>query len=324
MSSNRLINIIYIRFIATIMVVAYHSLCLYTSRWNYTDTPPVILYENLAEVFNKIDIPAFVFISGYLFSRQITKKKFNNFTEIILYKIKRLFFPYIFWLVINLLLVPEPLTISKFFYGFNHLWFLPMLLQLYFIAIITLPLWSRLSKRVNLLCLASMLFCFFIAYYKGWDLPVSHIKTFLPAFYLGIITEKYNLTNNKEKLLNYLLPIAISVYVFGCLFIFTSNPSIRDVILKVSALSVIFSSMSIFHSNKEISNWIIMLVDKYSMGIYLIHHIIIQYFFSYGFIVQTLRIHYIIGPILIFTSTLFCSIFISSFISKTPYLRHVI
>lgn len=66
-------NITYIRFSATLMVVVYHSLCLYTNRWTYSDMPPIALYEHFAEILNRIDMPAFVFISGYLFSRQTLK-----------------------------------------------------------------------------------------------------------------------------------------------------------------------------------------------------------------------------------------------------------
>lgn len=324
MEAKRLNNIIYIRFIATNMVIAYHSLCLYTSRWNYTDSPPIALYEHLAEIFNRIDMPAFVFISGYLLSKQITNNKYSNCTDIFLYKIKRLFIPYIFWLVINLLLIPETLSFSDFFYGINHLWFLPMLLHLSIFSIISLPIWTKFSKRTSLICFASMLFIFFIAYYKGWNLPIAYIKTFLPVFYLGIITEKHHLLNINKRNLKYILFISIVIYVLVCLFLFTPNPSIRDLIIKLSAFSIIFSSMGILKSDKEISNRIILLVDKYSMGIYLIHHIIIQYLLSFNSIVQTLNIHHIMGPILIFAISLLTSIFLASQISKVPYLRYVI
>ncbi len=48
--------------IATLMVVAYHSLCLYTNKWNYMDAPHITIYEQIAEILNRIDMPAFVFI----------------------------------------------------------------------------------------------------------------------------------------------------------------------------------------------------------------------------------------------------------------------
>lgn len=320
---HRLNNIIYIRVIATIMVVAYHSLCLYTNRWDYMDTPHIIIYEHIAEILNRIDMPAFVFISGYLFSRQISRRKFNSSTEIIWYKINRLLLPYLFWMVINLILVPEPLTFMKFINGFSHLWFLPMLFQLFLVSIVAIPLWTRLSQKASLLCFTSMLLLFFIVYYKGLNIPLGHIKTFLPIFYLGIITEKYDILHTTSKWHKYILPISATIYIISCIFIFSKNPAIRDIIIKATAYTVIISSMSLLET-KDISHRFITIIDKYSMGIYLIHHILIQYSLSFQSVFHFLVSHYIIGPILIFTASIICSISIASLLHRTPYLQKII
>lgn len=320
----RLNNIIYIRVIATLMVVAYHSLYLYTNRWNYMDAPHITIYEQIAEILNRIDMPAFVFISGYLFSRQISRKKYKSPTEIIWNKINRLLLPYIFWMVINLILVPEPLTFMKIINGFNHLWFLPMLFQMFLITIISIPLWTRLTKQASLLCFTSMLLLFFVAYYKGLNISLGHIKTFLPVFYLGIITEKYNLLQMIQKWHKFSLPISATLYIIACIFLFSKNPAVRDITIKTTAYIVIMSSMSLLIKSKDISHQAIILTDKYSMSIYLIHHILIQYALSFQSIFQFLASHYIIGPILIFAASIICSISIASLLHRTPYLQKVI
>ena len=310
--------------IATLMVVAYHSLCLYTNKWNYMDAPHITIYEQIAEILNRIDMPAFVFISGYLFSRQISRKKYKSPTEIIWNKINRLLLPYIFWMVINLILVPEPLTFMKFINGFNHLWFLPMLFQMFLITVITIPLWTRLSKQASFLCFTSMLLLFFVAYYKGLNISLGHIKTFLPVFYLGIITEKYNLLQMIKKWHKFSLPISATLYIIACIFLFSKNPAVRDITIKTTAYIVIMSSMSLLIKSKDISHQAITLTDKYSMSIYLIHHILIQYALSFQSIFQFLASHYIIGPILIFSASIICSISIASLLHRTPYLQKVI
>lgn len=320
----RLNNIIYIRVIATLMVVAYHSLCLYTTRWDYIDAPHIKVYEQIAEILNRIDMPAFVFISGYLFSRQISRRKFNSSTEIIWYKINRLLLPYLFWMVINLILVPEPLTFMKFINGFSHLWFLPMLFQLFLVSIVAIPLWTRLSQKASLLCFTSMLLLFFIVYYKRLNIPLGHIKTFLPIFYLGIITGKYDLLQTIQKWHKYILPISATIYTISCIFLFSNNPAVRDIIIKATAYIVILSSMGLLTKSKDITHLAINLTDKYSMGIYLIHHILIQYSLSFQSIFLFLASHYIIGPILIFTTSLICSISIASLLHRTPFLQKVI
>lgn len=324
MALSRQNNITYIRFSATLMVVVYHSLCLYTNRWTYSDMPPIALYEHFAEILNRIDMPAFVFISGYLFSRQITRKKFQSMMEMIVYKLKRLLIPYIFWMIINLLLVPESLTLTKFFNGFNHLWFLAMLLQISIITIITLPLWTKFSKTTSLLCLFSMLLFFFAAYYKGWSLPLPFVKTFLPMFYFGIITERFQLLNFKKQYHLRMLPIAIISYVLTCIFLYTANPSIKDYAIKLSAFTIIFLTMSVLQSQKDVSNRIVSTIDKYSMGIYLIHHILIQYALTNNMVLEFLEVHYIVGPAIIFTLSLSISLILTFYFTKVPYLRHIV
>ena len=324
MVSNRLNNVTYVRVVATFMVVAYHSICFYTTRWNYTAAPQIAIYENLAELLNRIDMPAFVFISGYLFSKQISRNKFNNSTEIILYKVKRLLIPYIFWMIVNLIIVPESLTLTKLLNGFNHLWFLPMLLQLFLVAIISIPLWTKLSKRESLLCWACMHVFFFVAYYKGWNIPAGHIKTFLSAFYLGIITEKHHLHHTTKGFIKYILPFAIIIYILSCIFPLTDNPAIRDFIIKTSAYTIIFSVMTLMKTIKDISNPTITLVDKYSMGIYILHHIFIQFSLLFNPVILFLTSHIVIGPLLLFMTSIICSICIASFISQIPYIKRTI
>ena len=322
---SRLNNITYIRFAATLMVVVYHSLCLYTNRWAYPDTPSIALYEHLAEILNKIDMPAFVFISGYLFSRQITtRKKFQSRGEMIVYKLKRLLIPYLFWLVINLLLVPESLTLTKLLNGFNQLWFLPMLLQMFIIAIITLPVWIKFSKTISLLSLSSMLLFFFTAYYKGINLPFPFVKTFLPIFYFGIITERFQLLNFKKRFHPCMLPIAIAIYTLACIFLCTANPSIRDFVIKLSSYSVIFLTMSVLQTQKDVSNKFVSTIEKYSMGIYLIHHILIQYTLTNIIVLRFMGTHYIVGPIFIFTLSLSVSLLLTFMLSKVPHLQCIV
>lgn len=324
MASVRFKNITYIRFAATLMVVAYHSLCLYTNRWNYSGMSPISLYEHLAEILNRIDMPAFVFISGYLFSSQLTRKKFQNIIDIIIYKFRRLFIPYIFWMIINLLLIPELFTFTKFLNGFNHLWFLSMLLQLFLITTFTLPLWTRLSIKKSLLCFAGIQLFIFVAFYKGWNLPLPYIKTFLPVFYLGIITERFQLLNFKKHYHQYILPFAIANYILVCVFFFTCNPSIRDIAVKISAYSVIFLFMGTLRFLKGNPNKDVMIIDKYSMGIYLIHHIIIQFALTYNGVVHFLENHYVTGPLLIFGLSFSVSLLLTSLITRIPYLRHCV
>ena len=199
-----------------------------------------------------------------------------------------------------------------------------MLFQQFIVAIIILPLWKNHSKKANLLYFTSMLLFFFVAYYKGLNIPANYIKTFFPVFYLGMISEKFQLLHELRNWHKYILPITICCYILSCTFFFPSNPAVRDIIIKLTAYTIICSSMSMLASAKNITHPTITYIDKYSMGIYLIHHILIQYFLTFHPVFHFFKSHYIIGPILIFTTSIICSISIASILHKTPYLQKVI
>lgn len=63
----RLTYISYLRVMAMLMVVLYHCLCYY-GVWGYDDAVTVNAYSCLASFLNYIDMPLFVFISGYLYA----------------------------------------------------------------------------------------------------------------------------------------------------------------------------------------------------------------------------------------------------------------
>ena len=146
----------------------------------------------------------------------------------------------------------------------------------------------------------------------------------LQRCFVSIISEKCHLLNIKQHWHNYILPISCTIYAFSCIYLFTDNPAVRDIIIKITAYTIIFSSMSLLTTAKYITHPAITCIDKYSMGIYLIHHILIQYSLSLHPIFLFLATHYIIGPILIFTASTICSIYMASLLHKTPYLQKVI
>lgn len=323
MAFGKFNNIVYVRTFATLMVVAYHSICMYTHRWDY-NVDFINTYEIIAEILNRIDMPAFVFISGFLFSDQISKNRFKSSFEIILHKSKRLLIPYFFWMGIVIIFLPEQLTYDKVINGFSHLWFLPMLFQLFLLAIITIPLWTSLSKKISIICLISMFLFVFLSYYKGWKIPFLYIKTFFPFFYLGIITNRHKLLNINIKRDIKILIVLCAIYLIICTYFHSNNPAIRDLVIKILSCSIIYYIMYYIKDVPSPTNRFITLINDNSMGIYLIHHIIIQSFLSWDIILMIFNNHHIIAPLFIFLFSLLSSILISSRLSKIPYLHNII
>ena len=131
MDNNRLTYISFLRVVAMTMVVLFHCLAYYSdSIWQYAD-PDVSGYGIFARFLNVIDMPMFVFISGFLYAYlREAKGKYKDNMAFLRNKARRLMVPYLFWGVVLLLLFPDKHA-SDMLTGISHLWFLLMLFGLF-------------------------------------------------------------------------------------------------------------------------------------------------------------------------------------------------
>lgn len=312
---------------ATILVVLFHSVGYYTYAWPFDGTK-VYLYDVFDRFINQINMPLFVCISGYLYACLVRQRKYQDGKSTIKKKFKRLIIPYVVWSLVQLVIFPQTTDLSMLYTGCLHLWFLLMLFELFLIFIITKSLWINLScKKWYILCVCSIflslipnitsLFC------------INAVCSYLPFFILGLAL---SISIKKSHIANRVILGILSLGLVG-LGYFSINNSLLSVpvtamICKLCSLcivgSLILLTSSIILNKSRRSSVVLMSLDKNSMGIYIIHHIIIWGIVQIPFLKLFLDSYSVIMPILIFITSLVISWFLSEIISRYKVLRIII
>ena len=186
-------EILYMRVIAMLMVIFYHSVCFYTRIWGaeYLYVPA---WQFVASFLNYIDMPAFVFISGYLYAfMKFEKGKYGNERTFLKEKAKRLMIPYIVWTAINIMLIPSTFSVAWIFKGYSHLWFLMMLMMVFVIVVISQRFWSRFNMVKYLVWIGSLIITTLVIskfHIDSW-LCWKQTLRYLPYFIIGIMFIQY-------------------------------------------------------------------------------------------------------------------------------------
>ncbi len=326
-------EIVYIRVVATLMVVFYHCLCFYTPIWPLTNVR-VNEYYVLADFLNSIDMPAFVFISGYLYSYlKLEKGKYQDNKAFVVNKVKRLLIPYLL-LAGLLVLLGEITRPIRILYGTSHLWFLLMLFEVFVFMQLTQRFWQRLSFPASLtLCVVTYVVC---PYLPGL-LPdamyhyVDKFLNFLPKFYVGMFCHQHLLPIMRQKnwsntvwlssLLLVLLLVAVVSY-FSTMDPFPCSRNLRwvfAIIFLILALGWMDSRSDSIH----ISGWMSSF-DRNSLGIYLIHHILLWETWRHNAAFRTfITEDVLIAPLVVFVIVLALSWALAALINRSP-LRFII
>lgn len=207
-----------IRIISTIAIVLLHCFAIYTGAWKEPqDFSPVRAYSILGLFFSSFAVPTFVFISGFLFERQIQSNTINSLSKLIVNKFKRLYFPAIvFGMLYTLLFLKIDFeSLLRVFNGVAHLWFLPMLFWCFILAFI-------LRKRVSFTFLIFL--SLVLVFIGGGYLPFGVSRMFLcfAYFVFGMVCYRGEIGFNLK--INYiqsliLFVITFVVYVYGNKFI---------------------------------------------------------------------------------------------------------
>lgn len=128
--NNRLTYITDIRIVVTLMVIFYHSCELYVDDNCGEGFPRIPLYEYLDIFIGLVQMPMFVFISGFLFGLQIDKGKYDTFQQIFTKKAQRILLPLAVFSLLYYLIIPKVILDNVIWYNsIGHLWFLEMLFE---------------------------------------------------------------------------------------------------------------------------------------------------------------------------------------------------
>lgn len=313
-----------------IFIVLYHSVCYY-GIWSI---PFAKQYESidLWRGVSYIALNAFVFISGYLFSYiYIYTNKYQNYFIFIKNKFFRLLLPYLIWSVVVLALFPSKHPFRDIVSGHQHLWFLYMLFYIFIIAIIFMKkfLYQNLICQICelifiVLCRSILgkfvssnilhLFCF------------SDVLIYLPSFLLGgiMVSHKWEYYIGSWKPC-YFWPIYFFSIILACVFLTSKSLPFGQFYINIPTyVFLVFSYAALSRLNLVIPS-VVLSLDKCSMGIYIIHHVLIWLFIYYcPFSTVLLNEYYISSPIIIFVIAILISWGLTLLLMKNNYISKCI
>lgn len=324
-----------------LMVVFFHSLCFYTHNWSYNEIYAPV-WQFIGSMLNYIDMPAFVFISGYLYAYlKLERGKYSDNTVFLKGKAKRLMLPYCVWTAVNVALVPSTLGAEKILKGYSHLWFLMMLMMVFVIVTLTQRWWKRFSLRQFLFFIGTSIGIYYVLKLLHMDFRwfgVEQAAHFLPYFLLGMMIVKFRILERLRgiskscKIVYILLAItALAIISWtdasqwtlkGLFYINTACVYVAVSLLLITVFDGLSFTPPLQKStdlqiHRSLLYKILISLDSCSMGIYIIHHIIIIYLLQYQWMRTLMVEYYIAMPILLFALLLATSWSMTIVLNKT-------
>lgn len=165
--------------------------------------------------------------------------------------------------------------ISQMLNGISHLWFLMTIFECYVLGkLFDFILWTQ-KQKVMIVMAALVLFIVLIPY----RIPVmqflclSNIIKYFPFYMLGMLASKMYFGKYTKYKAKTLVTIIILLLFFALQQVYIKKTPIT-MLLGVSIVSFIFIYARCLNIPR-LPSWVISL-DKCSMGIYIVHHIVIQ------------------------------------------------
>lgn len=273
-----------LRVVAMLTIVFYHCLCPY-GIWKVmcSDIDPYSNIEGWRAVCN-VALHTFVLISGYLYaSLYINKGRYREYMPFIKDKAKRLLIPYSFWCIPALAFFGGEHWCTEVLSGCQHLWFLLMLFGMFGVVSPLVKCNAKmLMGGVILSLIAYMLIQKYagqISNYLAWKSVLRYTPTFLWAMMIikGEWHKKMNHLNIVWLVVLFLLSVSCVIYIGVAKYLplggfYAPLPTYIMVTLALEILSrVHINSLPPTFRN----------IDRNSMGIYIIHHLLIWGFIIY-------------------------------------------
>lgn len=320
---NRFAYISWLRVVAMILVVMSHSLDYYTPFWHYPDSAQVNTYFVTAKILNNIHMPIFVFVSGFLYHYQLEKKAYANNLNFIKGKIKRLLIPFLVWSAIIVAFISNRNYIEFIIYGASHLWFLGMLLILFLIFHPTQKIWTNFTVQKDSIAFTGMLFVSIIILRipSNPGVIIHQVFAYMYVFYAGMMTHKYDKYVNLHHFKKYLMGGVIGLLII--ILLCASDIKGGQYLMKPLKLWTIMNIFIYAKSQQWSDNIILRTFDTCSMGIYLIHHVLIEYFLTFSDMREFMNSH-LWMPFVLFPVLIVSSFTITLIIKRIPYLKVII
>ena len=283
-----------IRSIAAILVVTVHLIAGLYSPGGVFSTVHIGYIDQLA----RLGTPIFAVVSAFLLMSSVLRRGFD-LSYFVKSRFTKIFIPYLFWSSVYLLyrsfvegsLIPGLSIFSYFLHGTAnfHLYFILTVLQFY----VLFPFLSRLKKGPVLIGLFLMSVLINYGWMKSDGLPLdseflntfinskSFLLNWIAYFMLGMVYAAYYqeiqtlLLKHKRILQLFIIVLAIDLFVSINLDqVYTSTNAANLVYIPFFLISLNY----LYHFVKKdvASSTVLTTIGNYSMGIYLIHPLVIR------------------------------------------------
>lgn len=246
---------------------------------------------------------------------------YNNVSKFIQNKAVRVLVPYVIIGVFLCLLQHRDFT--QMLDGISHLWFLLVIFECYVLGKLMEAIIWMSSKKQNILMSVAIMFFLFVShrFYFIQILGISKLMIYFPYYIVGMLICNANFAEHKN-FQKYQLPLIITLLVLFALEQYFFSKRLLTVVL---GMCVVLCSFSYFRSLdiKSVPGWMKSL-DKCSMGIYIVHHILIQEMNGISYFREIATTHYYIYPIIQFLIITIVSWGFVALCRKNKYSKYVL
>lgn len=264
-----------LRVSAMLMVVFYHCLCPY-SIWDGTDFYigfHVPAWDVVDGMLAQIHLPIFFLISGYLYGYKRIRGGYNDNVKFLKDKALRVLAPYV---IVGLFLcLLQDRDILQMLCGISHLWFLLVIYECYlFGKIIERVLWLP-SGRLVLIGLAAVVLLLVASYRipQVRFLAATLLVRYFPYYLIGMLASKmdFSLFARCKHTMVVGLFLVIACSALQRVYL---NRAVLATLLGLALVALLFCVARCTQIDR-VPSWA-MSLDKCSMGIYIVHHVLIQ------------------------------------------------
>lgn len=333
-TSTHMTHVSLMRAAAMVTVVMYHSLCFY-AVWSHPAMPAQFaagcrqLYVWLAHLLVKVNMPLFVFLSGFLYAHlRIECGRYANTRKFVWGKVKRLLVPYLFWSLALIVCFPiRHHNFSQMLFGFCHLWFLLMLFEEAAVFHFTSRWWMRWPHWVCWLSLG-MLFALHVWFrthfadnHSEWVKLLRQFIIFMPYYALGIALQRCMLSWRRAPWQVFALTatVALGLEAWNMWSRILPHSTLSYLLLNsVLLVSLYFAACRYCQLRPSLAtSRMLRDLDRCGMGIYILHHIFIEAATHASPISHLLCEHYCLGPVAIFLTAFLLAWLVAHAMLKT-------
>lgn len=312
------------RVFAMLLVVLYHCLCPYTSIWDgspYGIGFHVMAWQVLDGMLMQIHLPIFFLISGYLYGFKRIRGGYSDTKRFVRDKAMRVLLPYI---IVGLFLcVLQHRELLQMLNGVSHLWFLVVIFECYMLGKVAEPIVRMRRKEQKILFVAIVLFTIYVPYHIAGIriIGLSFLLKYFPFYVLGMMGATVEFTIVERYRKEICIFLCLSVIFLLLAQILFRHPVLSNLI-GLAAVTSFFACMRVLQM-KPLPNWVNSL-DKCSMGIYIVHHILIQEMNGISYFREIATTHYYIYPIIQFLIITIVSWGFVALCRKNKYSKYVL